>query len=377
MEFSKPHLVIDIGSATVRAGFSGEEAPLCVFPNVIGRPKNKGIMVGSETKDYYVGTQADEKRGVLTLSYPVEQGIVQEWDDWEKIVEHTFTNELRVKHDEHPVLVTLSPLNSRENKETLTALLFNMFRVPALYVASPPVLALHAAGKSTGIVVDCGGAATLVVSVFDGYALANATLQGNVAGSNITDALIKLLSERGLSFTTSVEREIVTDIKEKHCYVALDFDQEMNTFKTGALPEVPYEMPDGAMITIGSERFRAPEVLFRPSLIGSESQGLPALVYSAVMKSDPELRAELLNNIVLTGGSSALPGLPERLAREVQKLVPPHLSSHVKVTAGPAPKDDAWRGGSILSTASGFSPMWITQQDYEDAGPAMVHRKCF
>lgn len=373
----KPHVIIDIGSGYVKAGFAGEDGPRAVFPNVVGRPKVPGIMVGSDQKDYYVGTQAEEKRGVLILKRPVEHGIVEDWDYFEKVLDHTFRNELRVNPEEHNILITEAPLNPKGNREKITSILFDTFHVPGLYVAIDAVLSLHSAGKFTGVVVDSGDGVTHIVPVFDGYALPHSILRINLAGRDLTDYLIKILSERGLHLTTSAEREIVKDIKEKLCYVALDFDEELAQSKRGSSKEANYEMPDGRVITIGSERFRTPEVLFKPSLIGREFGGIHEQIHQAIAKSDADVRSDLYQNIVLCGGSTLFAGLPERLTKELQKIAPQAISSKVKVTAVPERKNSTWIGGSILSSISTFSSMWITKEEYQEAGPSIVHRKCF
>lgn len=373
----KPHLIIDIGSGYVKAGFSGEEGPRAVFPSIVGRPKVPGIMIGSEQKDYFVGTQAEEKRGILILKSPVEHSIVEDWDDFEKILDHTFTNELRVIPEEHNVLITEAPLNPKVNREKLTQILFDTFNVQGLYVANTAVLSLYSAGKFTGVVVEIGDGVAHIVPVFDGYALPHSILRINLAGRDLTDYLMKILSERGLHLTNSAEREVVKDIKEKLCYVALDFDEELNQSKQGSSKEANYEMPDGNVITIGSERFRTPEVLFKPSLIGREYGGIHEQVYMAITKSDVDVRKDLYQNIVLSGGTTLFDGLPERLTKEVQKLAPQAIKSLVKVIAVPERKYCTWIGGSILSSISTFLSMWITKEEYQEAGPSIVHRKCF
>jgi actin-related protein len=377
MSEGKPHLIIDNGSGYIKAGFSGEEGPRAVFPGIVGRPKNPGIMVGAEQKDYFVGQQAEEKRGILLLKYPIEHGIVEDWEDMEKIWDHTFTNELRVVPSEHNVMLTEAPMNPKLNREKMTQIMFETFGVPGLYIAIQAVLSLYSAGKFTGIVCDSGDGVTHFVPIFDGYALPHSIIRINLAGRDLTDYLVKILCERGHHLTTSAEREIVKDIKEKLCYVALDFDQEMLDSKSGTSKEATYEMPDGQMITIGSERFRCPEALFKPSLIGKEFPGAGEQTYQSIMKSDVDVRKDLYQNIVLSGGTTLYAGLPERLTKEVQKLAPQSMASKVKVIAVPERKYCVWIGGSILSSISTFSTMWITKDEYNDAGPSIVHRKCF
>jgi len=377
MTEGKPHVIIDNGSGYVKAGFSGEEGPRGVFPSIIGRPKVPGIMVGSEQKDYFVGQQAEEKRGILILKYPIEHGIVEDWEDMEKIWDHTFTNELRVDASEQNCMLTEAPLNPKVNREKMTSIMFDTFNVPGLYIAIQAVLSLYSAGKFTGIVADSGDGVTHLVPIFDGYALPHSILRINCAGRDLTDYLLKILSERGLHLTTSAEREIVKDIKEKLCYVALDFDEELKSTKTGSSKDATYEMPDGNVITIGSERFRCPEVLFKPSLIGKEFGGIHEQTYQSIMKSDVDVRKDLYQNIILSGGTTLYAGLPERLTKEVQKLAPQSIKSLVKVVAVPERKYCVWIGGSILSSISTFGTMWITKEEYTDAGPTIVHRKCF
>ncbi|KAJ3606230.1 hypothetical protein NHX12_025750, partial [Muraenolepis orangiensis] len=263
-DFKTP-IVLDTGSGMMKAGFSDEERPKVVFPTIIGLPKYEEMMNGNCERESFIGSEAQHMRGVLALRYPMKNGVIHNWNDMEKIWLHTF-QQLGVEPEDHPVLLTEAPMNPSENRERAVEVMFECFCVPFVYVAMQAVLALYAAGRCTGVVLDSGDGVSHSVPVYQGYSLPHAIQRFPLAGQDVTLHLAKLLQEQGVCMRTSAELEIVREMKERCCYVALDYEAELGPGgetshtpggETSHTPggETSYTLPDGQVVFLSSERF--------------------------------------------------------------------------------------------------------------------------
>ncbi len=356
---SSKSIVVDIGSGICKFGYSGEVKPE-VFPSVVGSLKYLREEDHRQEKKL-VGNTALRYKESLILEYPIERGLVKNWLELEDIIQNVFS-ELKVSPENHNILLTASPLATKLHREKVVEVIFEKFSTPATYIASPAVLSLHAYGITTGISVDCGAGICHAVPVYEGHPIQHAIVSLDFAGRDLDLSLARLMNNRGFSFTTTTDLEIVRDIKERFAFVAFDFEQEMaNSTYSPEVLERSYTLPDGRVITVGNEQFCCSESLFHP-IFSHNDKGIHEIVQDSITKCDKDLIKEFFGHILLTGGTSMMPGLTERMKKEMMVLAP--SNTKVDIIAPAERMYAAWIGGSILSSLTTFSQMLISADEY-------------
>ena len=228
--------------------------------------------------------------------------------------------------------------------------MFETLKAPAMYMASQTVL--YVSGRTTGLVMDSGDDALHTVPIFESYAVPHAILHWDLAGCDLTVYLMKISSERGYSFTTTEEREIGRGVKEKFCYIAFDFDTELESIAESSDKKQTHMLSDGKIITVGAERFRCTSI-FPASFMGIKASGVHDTSFHNIMKCDVDIRVNLYANVVLSGGATMLQGIGLRMTKELTALAPSTMK--IKVVAPPERKYSVWIGGSIWSSLSNAS----------------------
>jgi len=368
-------VVIDNGSGMIKAGFARDEQPKLIFPTFVGRPRHVKVMSGGLEDDVLVGDKALQHRGVLKLNYPIEHGLVKDKNDMQKIWEYTLENLNCLNSQQRPLLLTEAPNNPRNNRSDAAEIFFETFNVPAMYIQVQAILSLYASGRVTGLVLDSGDGVTSAVPVYEGFAVPHAIQRSNVAGRDVTEYLQLLLQKVGHDLHTSAEFEIVKDIKEKICNVVLDIQSVQENAWEDQDREVPYQLPDGKVIKIKSEKFNAPEILFKPSIIGQEYNGVHICLHNAISKCDMDLKKDFYSTILLSGGSTMFQGFGERLLSELRKLSPRDI--RIKIFAPRTRITSAWVGGSILSSLSTFKKLWVSSKEWDEQGKRAIYKKCW
>ena len=368
-EEERKTIVIDNGSGFIKAGFCGEESPRSVFSAVVGTPKYKSEF--TDIKEYFIGNDAEIKRGVLKLTNPIKRVKVKNWDYVEKIWDYIFKQTLKVYPEDYNLLITHPLKNLKENIEKIAQIMFETFNVQSLNLSHPTTLSLYAAGKFDGMVIDLGDGTTQFAAIIDGYEIPEYCERINKGGKDITKYFGKLLNTKGINDKIEkLPKGILRDIKEKSCYIPLDYYKELESLKP-----FDYELPDGKHILINEKRIKYPmSLFFNPELKYIEEKSFPQICNDLIMKCDLDKNI-LYSNIILSGGNSMFKGLPEKFENQMKALVPSSFEKFINIIAIPERKLGAWIGGAIVSDLSNSEKIFVKRENYEEEGLSIIEKK--
>ncbi|NWH81222.1 ACTZ protein, partial [Piaya cayana] len=332
----------------------------------VGRPKHVRVMAGALEGDIFIGPKAEVREPVCCTSPGTFRSSREQASSCLLVI----AARLHLFLFQHPVLLTEAPLNPRKNRERAAEVFFETFNVPALFISMQAVLSLVCAtGTCSGISAD---AVCDLICKSEG--LSEASHVCSLLALGLLATLNAAWQEQGWDprCGSFLVLEAACDLLESRaCYLSIN-PQKDDTLET---EKAQYYLPDGSTIEIGPARFRAPELLFHPDLIGEECEGLHEVLVFAIQKSDMDLRRTLFSNIVLSGGSTLFKGFGDRLLSEVKKLAPKDVK--IRISAPQERLYSTWIGGSILASLDTFKKMWVSKKEYEEDGARAIQRKSF
>jgi actin-related protein len=337
-----PILVIDIGSGSIKVGYSNQDLPLFEIPTLVG--------LGDQTTAPSFGHEALD---AASLIRPVQRGKVKEPEALDALLQFVVTTKLGLTEIKFPVLCVVSPVLSLSARTRLVETFFEKFKAPAVGIISSAVAALFSTGETSGLVLEVGDGVAVAVPVFEGFAVPHASFAGDVAGADVTAALRSALEHR---LKLKLGLVSANAIKEKFAFVSTS-----SSVNGGAENKVFYELPDGNVICVPEElRWQCAEQILHGE------RNVVQLCSKALAALDLDMQAELVKNVVVSGGCSTLANFPARLRQELVAELKPELAKDLKVHADIHRKRGAWIGGSIFASLSKFSQHTLTRQEFDD-----------
>lgn len=363
----KKAIIFDLGSSTWKVGFAGGDHPILVFPSCVGRPKSSSINVfepvNKESSNVKIGEDALGHN--LQVSYPLKDGKIENREEVKELFAYAF-RELNVKPEERTIVISIAIENQGSLNEQLTEILFKDFNVDGIYINYQTFFTLVRSNLTTGIVVEIGDSFTQIVPTIHSYSLSK-KCQIQCAGSSVDKWLQNNLNFEGLEGDSHINH--YREMKEKMCYVSLDYNQERNKFQS----ESRKINIKGFDFELREEIIAAPENIFFPILPEKIVEAID-LEREFPIEDVSIIQAKLYHNIILSGGSSQFKNFPERLKQELIKLRP-NFKKDVRIIALKNPIESAWRGASMFAAPYLFNQFVVTRKEYDKAGPGIIERK--
>ena len=413
-------IVLDNGSGYLKAGYSNQTSPDICIPALVGREilrygekidlnKIKETKKKSEQKklikqmikerhlkEIMIGDEIIGFRSLLELSHPVTEGIITDEEDLFKLWDYTLTQKMGIEDpSEKKIIVTEAPLNPISNKIKIFEILFEKIGVGAINIEPQAKCSLFAEGIDTGIVLDSGDGVTHCIPVSDGAILKHNIERMDIAGRHITEYLVRLLQKKGYAFNSSADFDFVRELKEKYCFVSNDIENDRRLERETSFYNSYHLLPDETRIRISDEKFEAPEILFNPSLIGKEYDGIPYMMMKSINSCPIDSRKGLYSGIVLSGANTLFPGFASRIENEIKKLYKEtalklakekKIKININVIDSPKRKYSVFIGASIIANhynTEGNEDYWITRDEWlecEDTGDYtkenLIKNKC-
>ncbi|OHT06758.1 Actin-related protein 2 [Tritrichomonas foetus] len=384
---NNPAIVLDLGSDTIKAGFSVSQCPDFVLPNVVGRPL---VPPGTNllTNDFLFCDQTTpvSVNKTLNVTHPLERATVSQWDDECKILDYLFDRKMKTSPRDHCLMITEASLASRKYRKKLIEVFFEEYLIPSIHIQPEALCSLCAAGLTSGTVIEIGENATRVASIVDHQFVPKSCAHIKVGGAEVTQRLIKLFQLRRTTFPENEPVNPYRRIKESYCRVSKNISRRRALYEQDTAQFSTFSMANGRSIQLHREIYEPAEVLFEPSLIGQDGPGIVPLLFDSICHADPTIRNQITEHVVLSGGTALLPGLGERIASDTRNMIAKEVKGQNKhhLTIPDAMMVEAFSHSNILAYAGAAvcaqvylnnEEYWAEKADYENDGVDAIVRR--
>ena len=353
----------------MKSGFGREDGPRNIFNSIVGIPKMAGLKVGMEQKERYVGDEAISNLEFMNFFPPIQRGEVVDWDKFETLMHYLLYTEIEVVPEEMSVLVTETPLSSKDNRAKTAEMLFEKFNVEKCHIANSSMLGLFSYGKTSGIVVDSGFNVTSTVPIYEGFPLQYASKKINLGGEDLSLKLLDVIKDKlNHSYKTIKGRLLADDIKEQKGYIRMNNEEEESE-------NITYILPDEKELKLGNEIYKSNDIMFNPGE-NNELISVSQMVVESLKLCDDDVKNDINESVCLIGGNTLLKNFPEKLRMELSDNK--ELGSF-NLSFVPERQFSSWIGGSIMSSLDNFQYMWVTKEEFDEKGKTLISidSKCF
>ena len=380
------HLVIDLGNAYTKIGFSGEDLPKEIIPSLYARNKmfDKKNEIGAfDQKMDVFGYEATEPQYETDYDlFHLTCGDHKERTSKEylEFLKDALENKMGLSTSEYDVIVNISPIKNEENIKAYGRLFIDELNFKGLAMINSSSLSLFATGKTTGVIVQCGECRTYTVPIYEGFPLYHALNKARVGGRDITDIFRAGVEENKIAIKGG-DIHTLRQIIEKTCSVPIEFDYnyylDENNQDIIKKETQLFKLPDETIVSISRKtRVLASELLFKPKVWENTGDELDLidLITGSIKKTemiDKNFKESLVENVVLSGGTSMMENFPQRVENDLKGYKEEdgfELEYEPIVDAAINRNIGKWIGMSMISSMSAFDKLFIKKQDYQELG---------
>ena len=379
------HLVIDLGNAYTKIGFSGEDLPKEIIPSLYARNKmfDKKNEIGAFDQKMdifgYEATEPQYKDDYDLFYLTCGDHKEKTSKEYLEFLKDALENKMGLSTSEYDVIVNISPIKNEDNIRTYGRLFIEDLGFKALAMINSSSLSLYATGRTSGLVVQCGETRTYTVPIYEGFPLYHALNKTKIGGRDLTEIFRKGILEHNIDIKEG-DIHTLRQVKEKTCSVPVEHNYSfyMDESNEDIIKRETqlFKLPDEKIVSIPRRtRIIASELLFTPEVFEEKKNenGIINLITGSIKKTemiDKKFKENLIENIVLSGGTTMMEGFADRVYNDLYNFKDPSLELEYEpiVIAENNRAIGKWIGMSMIASMSAFDKLFIKKAEYQELG---------